>query len=101
MNLPLENKVAIVTGAGGESGSAIAQALAKAGARVVVNDINPDRAERVAAAIRRAIRERVQSENLARVIGEEVQSRLPGTRVRLQCCDVWENDLSRARYIPE
>ena len=51
MNLPLENKVAIVTGAGGESGSAIAQALAKAGARVVVNDINPDRAERTAGAI--------------------------------------------------
>ena len=41
------------------------------------------------------------SENLARLIGEAVQSRLPGTRVRMQSCDVWENDLSRARYIPE
>lgn len=52
MELSLENKVAIVTGAGGETGSAIAQALAEAGARVVVNDINPDRAERAAAAFR-------------------------------------------------
>ncbi len=49
----LQERVAIVTGAGGETGSAIALTLAKAGARVVVNDINPDRAERTAAAIRR------------------------------------------------
>ena len=41
------------------------------------------------------------SENLARIIGEGVQDRLPGARVRVQCCDVWENDLSRARYIPD
>jgi len=53
MKPTLENKVAIVTGAGGETGSAIARTLAGAGARVAVNDINPDRAERVAAAIRR------------------------------------------------
>ena len=52
MSSILENKVAIVTGAGGETGSAIAYALAQAGARVAVNDINPDRAERAAAAIR-------------------------------------------------
>ncbi len=51
MNITLENKVAIVTGAGGETGSTIARALAGAGARVVVNDINPDRAQRAAAAI--------------------------------------------------
>lgn len=52
MKRVLESKVAIVTGAGGETGSAIAAALAKAGARVIVNDINPDRAERAAVAIR-------------------------------------------------
>jgi len=50
----LQNKVAIVTGAGRGTGAAIAQALAEAGARVAVNDLNPDRAERIAADIRRA-----------------------------------------------
>jgi NAD(P)-dependent dehydrogenase (short-subunit alcohol dehydrogenase family) len=53
MNANLENKVAIVTGAGGGNGSAIAYALAAAGARVVANDINPDRAARAAKAIRK------------------------------------------------
>jgi 3-oxoacyl-[acyl-carrier protein] reductase len=50
----LHDKVAIVTGAGRGEGMAIAHALAAAGARVAVNDINPDRAERVAAEIRAA-----------------------------------------------
>ena len=52
MNYTLENKVAIVTGAGRGIGAAIAQTLAAAGARVAVNDLNPDRAERIAAEIR-------------------------------------------------
>ncbi len=47
----LDGKVAIVTGAGRGAGAAIAQALASAGARVAVNDINPDRAEATARAI--------------------------------------------------
>jgi NAD(P)-dependent dehydrogenase (short-subunit alcohol dehydrogenase family) len=50
----LTDKVAIITGAGRGEGEAIAYALAAAGVRVAVNDINPDRAERVAAAIRTA-----------------------------------------------
>ena len=54
MELELADKVAIVTGAGQGFGAAIAQTLAAAGANVAVNDINPDRAERVAAAIRAA-----------------------------------------------
>ena len=49
-----ENKVAIVTGAGRGLGKAIALALGAAGARVAVNDLNPDRAETVAAQIREA-----------------------------------------------
>lgn len=48
----LAGKVAIVTGAGHGAGKAIAEMLAAAGARVAVNDINPDRAYRVAAGIR-------------------------------------------------
>ena len=51
MTQSLQNKVAIITGAGQGIGAGIAQALARAGAKVVINDINPDRAERVAQAI--------------------------------------------------
>ena len=54
MELRLDNQFAIVTGAGRGIGAAIAHTLAQAGAKIAVNDINPDRAERVAAAIREA-----------------------------------------------
>lgn len=54
MEISLQDKVAIVTGAGQGLGEAIAHTLAAAGAKVAVNDLNPDRAERVAAAIRAA-----------------------------------------------
>ena len=42
----LKDKVAIVTGAGGGIGGAIARAFAGEGASVVVNDINPERLSR-------------------------------------------------------
>ena len=48
---PLDQKIAIVTGAGGGIGSATAQLLAARGARVVLADINLPSAERVAAAV--------------------------------------------------
>ena len=54
MEIHLNNKVAIVTGAGQGIGAAIAYTLAEAGAAVAVNDINPDRAEAVASKIRQA-----------------------------------------------
>jgi 3-oxoacyl-[acyl-carrier protein] reductase len=48
----LENKVAIVTGAGSGFGEAIARRYAEEGAKVVVNDIVASAAERVAGEIR-------------------------------------------------
>jgi NAD(P)-dependent dehydrogenase (short-subunit alcohol dehydrogenase family) len=50
----LKNKLALVTGAGGGLGSAIARGFAQEGARVIVADIDFDRAEAVAASIGRA-----------------------------------------------
>jgi NAD(P)-dependent dehydrogenase (short-subunit alcohol dehydrogenase family) len=49
--LPLEGRVAIVTGAGGGLGRSHAMYLARQGARVVVNDLTQDVADRVAAEI--------------------------------------------------
>ncbi len=40
------------------------------------------------------------AENLACVICERMRDRLSDARVRVCHCDVWENDLSRARYTP-
>ena len=50
----LEGKVAIVTGGGGAIGSATAERLGRAGARVAVADIRPEPAEDTAARLTRA-----------------------------------------------
>jgi NAD(P)-dependent dehydrogenase (short-subunit alcohol dehydrogenase family) len=47
----LEERVAIVTGAGASIGAAIARAFSTEGARIVVADLNADSAERTAAAL--------------------------------------------------
>jgi NAD(P)-dependent dehydrogenase (short-subunit alcohol dehydrogenase family) len=51
---PLDNKIAIVTGAGGGIGAVTAELLAARGAAVVLADINLQSAERAAAAVRLA-----------------------------------------------
>ena len=50
----LTGRVALITGGGGEIGSAIALRLAREGARVMVGDIEPEKAEATANAIRSA-----------------------------------------------
>jgi len=52
--MSLEGRVAIVTGSGGGLGRAHVRYLASKGARVVVNDLSQDAAERVASEIRSA-----------------------------------------------
>ena len=48
---PLAGRVALVTGGGGGLGEALCRVLADGGARVVVGDVRPEAARRVAAAI--------------------------------------------------
>jgi 2-hydroxycyclohexanecarboxyl-CoA dehydrogenase len=50
--MSFENKIAVVTGAGSGIGRATAQALASAGARVIAADIDRERGEATASAIR-------------------------------------------------
>ena len=81
MNKVLQNKVAIVTGAGGGLGRAHALELARHGARVVVNDIGGDRegsaAQRVADEITRLGGEPlVEDQRLGFPLGMEVGQRL-------------------------
>lgn len=54
MDLGLEGRTALVLGAGGGLGSAIAHALAREGAKVALGDINLEAAEATAASIRAA-----------------------------------------------
>ena len=48
MNVKLEGKVAIVTGAGAGIGRASALCFAREGAKIAVIDINPQRAQNLA-----------------------------------------------------
>ncbi|MBP8001793.1 MAG: SDR family NAD(P)-dependent oxidoreductase [Chloroflexi bacterium] len=52
MSLPLIGRIALITGAAQPVGQAIATALAEAGATVALNDLNPDRLERLSQSIR-------------------------------------------------
>ncbi len=41
------------------------------------------------------------AENIAKAIGESIKKSLTSTKIVLAYCDVFENDFSRARYIPK
>ena len=78
----LTGRLALVTGAGQGNGAAIARGLARAGARVIVTDLDATNAQRVAAAIREEGREawsfaldvtsREQGAALAERVGREI-----------------------------
>ena len=81
MTISLDGKVAVVTGSGRGIGRACAAALAKAGAAVVVNDVDPDVAEeavgRITAAGGRAVAEVVavgSAEAAERLVGRAVEA---------------------------
>ncbi len=79
-----ENKVAVVTGAGGGIGEAYAKALAKEGAAVVVAEVDADQGERVAREIDAAggtalfSRTDVSSEDETRAMGKLAADRFGG-----------------------
>jgi len=50
--LKLQDQVALVTGAGGGIGTAIATTLARMGAHIAINDLNPEAAERLSAEVK-------------------------------------------------
>jgi NAD(P)-dependent dehydrogenase (short-subunit alcohol dehydrogenase family) len=52
MTLPLTDRIALITGGGGEIGAAIAERFAREGAKIIVADINGAAAEQCAAALR-------------------------------------------------
>lgn len=74
----LAGRIGLVTGAGSGIGAAIAEAIAEAGATVIVTDVKPEAAERVAARIREGGKSAeslgldVSDEGAVAVVAEEV-----------------------------
>lgn len=84
VTLSLDGRAALVTGAGAGIGAAIASVLAEAGAAVAANDIDADRAEQTASAIRDrggkavAVAADVTDEDQVRDLVERCQRELGG-----------------------
>jgi 3-oxoacyl-[acyl-carrier protein] reductase len=91
----LEGRVALVTGAGSGIGRAIARRFAQEGARVVVNDIDPETAESAAAEIGRDTRPvvaDVADSAQVRAMFAEVERTLGGLDVLVNNAGVGEVD---------
>jgi len=87
MHIDLEGQVAIVTGAAGAIGSAIAKRLDEAGVAVVVADVNLPGAEAVAARLRKAIALRIDITDEA-----EAQAGIAATLKRFGRLDILVNN---------
>lgn len=87
----LKDKVAVITGAGGGIGRAIAQRFAQEGARVVVNDIVAARAQETAAIVTRAGGQAVAAPGDV-TIRADVQRMFATALERFAACDILINN---------
>jgi 3-oxoacyl-[acyl-carrier protein] reductase len=94
----LEGKIALITGGGSGIGRAIAQRFAEEGARVVVNDIRKDAAERAAAEIggawAHAIAADVADSTAVRAMFEEIERAFGGLDILVNNAGIGEVDPS-------
>ena len=94
----LEGKIALVTGGGSGIGRAIAQRFAEEGARVVVNDIRKDAAERAVAEIggarAHAIAADVADSTAVRAMFEEIERAFGGLDILVNNAGIGEVDPS-------
>jgi 3-oxoacyl-[acyl-carrier protein] reductase len=94
----LEGKIALVTGGGSGIGRAIAQRFAEEGARVVVNDIRKDTAERAVAEIggarAHAIAADVADSAAVRAMFEEIERAFGGLDILVNNAGIGEVDPS-------
>jgi len=100
MDLGLKGKVAIVTGAGRHIGRQIALTLAEEGAKVVVNDLFPERADGVASEIKAAGGEAIGVKADV-TSGEEVNEMVKKTLEQFGRVDILVNNAGVPAPLPD